>query len=117
MNSKKTGRISNAELKTFSDSLQSFVKKIVSNLGFQLLDLSFVNENNTNYLRVTVKHPVHRISINDCELISKEIEKELDKKNSIPFSYLLEVQSSGISNSGKTEHEFILEKIGLTIKA
>lgn len=97
-------------------NLQPTVEKAVDSLGFRLVNISFVNENSTNFLRLTINHPEHSISIDDCELVSKKIEKELDNKNLISFSYLLEVQSPGIEKEANQKHEFVLEKLGLTIK-
>ena len=110
-------QINNQELSKHSKGLMPLFGKIVSELGFHLLELSFINENQTNYLRLTILHPDRQISLNDCEMVSKGIGKELDLKNLIPFSYILEVQSQGIDrDTKKDEHEFVLKSLGLTVK-
>lgn len=115
--SKKDKKISKEELEKYSRQLRPAIGKIVTNLGFVLLELSFVNEHNTNYLRLTISHSEHNILIDECELVSKEVEKELDQKNYIPFQYVLEIQSPGHNQSNAKEHEFVIENLGLTVKS
>lgn len=94
-------------LNQYSNQLQPVLEQLVADLGYQLLKLVFVCENHINYLRLTILHPDHLISLDDCELVSKAVEKELDKKDLIPFSYTLEVESPGI-NENKEQAEFEL---------
>ena len=113
-------QVNNYELEKYCTKLRPLIEKIVSNLKYELLDLLFVSENQTNYLRLTIssKDKEHLISLDDCELISKEVGKELDLKNLIPFSYLLEVQSPGISGDLKNpSHEFVIKDVGLIVKS
>jgi len=116
--SKRDKKISKEELDKYSRELKPAMEKTVTNLGFVLAELSFVSEHNTNYLRLTISHPDHSVFVDECELVSKEVEKELDLKNYIPFPYILEVQSPGPNQEnkeGKT-HEFVIENLGLTVK-
>ena len=123
MKQKKRGRnrqiVSPAELGRYADMIRSAVEKIVRNLGFYLTDLLFVHENQENYLRLTIMHEDRSVSLDDCEIVSRNVDKELDSLDPIPFSYMLEVQSRGISERSFQEqgHEFVLEKIGLTVRS
>ena len=92
-------------LNQYSSQLQPELERLVAGLGYKLLKLVFVCENQINYLRLAISHHDHFISLNDCELVSKEVEKELDEKDLIPFSYTLEVESPGIE-SEKDKREF-----------
>ena len=92
-------------LNQYSIQLQPELEKLVANLGYELLRLVFICENQINYLRLTISRPSHLISLDDCELVSKQVEKELDKKDSMPFSYTLEVESPGV-DSEKDKREF-----------
>ena len=109
MKHKKEKQVSSYELLEYSKSLQPQIEKIVSGLGVRLLRLSFVNENQITYLRLTITHPERNISLDDCEFVSKETEKELDNNNLIPFSYTLEVQSSGIDEVPRKESKYQFE--------
>lgn len=114
MKFKKQKKQTTSKLTDLVNKLKPDIEKIVNDLGYGLVNVSFVNENDTNYLRITISHRDHVISTDDCELVSKEIEKFLDKKDMITFSYLLEVESPGLSekilnvtdDTGK--HEFVL---------
>ena len=120
MKSKKKKQIDFAELKRCEDMLWPKVSPMVTELGFSLAELTFTNEHQTNYLRLTIKHPEHSVSLNDCELISRKVDEVLDEQDLIPFAYILEVQSSG-SESHNTysepKYEFTIENAGLVVKA
>ena len=115
---KRENHISNKELASYSANLKLFIEPTVSSLSFTMLDVSLVKEFETIYLRVTIEHPDHIITLSDCELVSREVEKELDKKDLIPFNYNLEVQSKGTdSNPQEAKYEFVLDKLGLVVKS
>ena len=119
MKNKKPIKPSTDELKSYSSSLKPNIESLVSTLGFTLEDLSFIFEHNHYFFRVTINNQFNKITISDCELASREIEKLLDTKDPFPFPYSLEIQSKGIetkTSPEKFEHEFILEKAGLTIR-
>ena len=118
MRGKRENHISNKELAIFSSNLKLLIEPVISKLGYTLLDVCFVKEFELIYLRITVEHLDRLITLSDCELVSHEIEKELDKKDPIPFHYNLEVQSRGIDlNLSEAKHEFILDKLGLIVKS
>ena len=118
---KKNRRVitNTAELSKYEGLVRPSVEKIVRELGFHLIEVSFTNENQENYLRITVMHEDHPISTSDCEIISRSIGKELDTLDLIPFAYMLEVQSRGTVTASPQnfKHEFVLEKIGLTVRS
>ena len=118
LNKKK--QVRKEDLFNCSRELYPKIETVLSNIGFQLLELSFTSEHQTNYLRVTIKHPEHSVSLKDCELVSKKIEQTLDEEDLVPFSYSFEVQSSGtdsVNKDKKDEHCFTLKNSGLIIKA
>src|SRR3989338_4215160 len=119
MKFKKDSQKTNEQLAIYAFNLRPLIKAVVNRLGFDLLPISFICENQTNYLRITILHQDYLITLNDCEVVSRELEKELDNKNLIPCSYILEVQSKGIDSNSKNKpnHEFVLDKLGLVIKS
>lgn len=113
-----------AELSKCENLVHPVIGEIVEGLGFHLVEVSFTNENQTNYLRITVMHDDHPVSTDDCAVISRSIGKNLDSSDLIPFSYVLEIQSRGVVtallqeiNEKELNHEFVLEKIGLTVRS
>ena len=119
MGPKKEKHITNEELAMHCSKLLPLVEKIVLNSGFRLLKLAFISESGRYCLRLTITHYDRSISLTDCELVTKKVEKELDLKDPIPFSYILEVESPGIDieSKKKVEHQFVLEPLGLTVKS
>ena len=127
---KKNRRVitSAAELSKYESLIRPVIEKIVMTLGFHLVEVSFTNENQENYLRITVMHEEHPVSTNDCEIISRGVGKELDSLDLIPFPYIFEVQSRGMlpmpleridedAVQNNFRHEFVLEKTGLTVRS
>ena len=111
--------VSTAELSKYKSLVQPVIEKIVISLGFHLVEVSFTNENQENYLRLTVMHEDRPVSTQDCEIISRNVGKELDTLDPMSFSYILEVQSRGAVTAPTQNpvHEFVLEKIGLTVRS
>ncbi len=112
-------KMASSELTRLSSILKPDAEKIVSDIGFNLHDLVFVVENNINYLRVTISHLDRKVSLDDCEKISRRIDKFLDSRNLIPFPYTLEVQSKGVKTEVEnvSEYSFTLSKLGLVVKS
>lgn len=106
MKNRKKKLINNYDFSSLINKFKAEIKDIVSQMGLDLYNLSFIRENNINYLRVTICHTDRNTSLSDCELVSRTIEKFLDTKELIPFSYTLEVQSKGA-----------LSGLGLVIKS
>ena len=120
MKRNKHKQVSNNELKKYISILQPLIEKVVTSLGFRLLSLSFTDTNQTNCLCLTIVHENHLISLSDCESVSRKVEEELDQKDLIPFSYMLEVQSPGVNEKENTEecaYEFSLEGVDLVVKS
>ncbi len=115
----KKSKITNEQLTRESKNLYPIIEPVITASGFRLVEISFVSENEVNYLRITILHPDHSITVDDCEFISRTVEKELDSKGNIPFSYLLEVQSPGTDNElmDESRHTFTLKDLGLVIKS
>lgn len=99
MNKKNKNKIQ--DLRVYENTLKPLFEKKINQLGYNLENLLFVNENDTNYLRVTISHNDHPILIGDCEQVSAEISTLLDEKDPISFPYLLEVESPGINHLNK----------------
>ena len=72
---------------------------------FEIVDVEYVKEGSSWYLRVYVDKE-GGIAINDCELISKAIEPVLDEKDLISDAYILEVSSPGLTRALKKERDY-----------
>lgn len=74
--------------------------------AFELADVEFVKEGPNWYLRVYIDKE-GGISIDDCEMISKELEKKLDETDPIEQAYILEVSSPGLDRPLKKDSDFV----------
>ena len=68
---------------------------IAEGLGLSLWDVRFVKEGTLYYLRIFIDKE-GGVSVDDCEAMSRAIDKPLDDLDPIEQSYILEVCSPGI---------------------
>jgi len=91
--------------KSVVSTIESLIRPAVTGLGFELYDLVFVKEGSNWYLRVFIDKP-GGVTIDDCEAASRAVENELDKKDPIEQSYILEVSSPGIDRPLKKDADY-----------
>ena len=72
---------------------------------FELVDVEYVKEGSTWYLRAYIDKP-GGIDINDCEKVSRRLSDLLDEKDYIEDAYILEVSSPGLGRPLKKEKDF-----------
>ncbi len=73
----------------------SVVEPIVTKLGLELWDVRFVKEGADWFLRVFIDSE-NGVNINDCEAVSRAVDKPLDDEDPIEQAYTLEVCSPGL---------------------
>ena len=78
---------------------------VLEKLGLSLYDVEYVKEGKDHYLRVFIDRE-GGIEIDDCQNLSERLEKELDKQDLIPDSYILEVSSPGLDRVLRKERDF-----------
>lgn len=86
--------------------LDAMLRPTVEEMGYEIADIEFVKEGPNWYLRVYVDKE-GGVTIDDCELISKELEKILDENDPIEQAYFLEISSPGIDRPLKKKEDFI----------
>ncbi|MPQ42411.1 ribosome maturation factor RimP [Clostridium tarantellae] len=79
-------------------NIEDLCLPIVENeLKYELYHIEYVKENNEYYLRLYIDKPNERISLKDCETVSRRISEMLDEKDPIKDAYYLEVSSPGLN--------------------
>lgn len=73
--------------------------------GFELVDVEYVKEAGSWYLRVYIDKE-GGIAVDDCEVVSREADPILDTDDCIEESYILEVSSPGLGRPLKKEKDF-----------
>ena len=108
--------------------LITIIEPVLQSAGFELVDVRFVLEQGGWVLRVQVDLPLaqvtdiaqvpsERVSLADCENISRELSAVLDVEDPIPQAYHLEISSPGIDRPLRTLEavgRFIGTKVSLT---
>ena len=89
----------------FEQRTEELLIPILEKYEFELVDVEYVKEAGTWYLRAYIDKP-GGIAINDCEVVSRELSDLLDQKDFIDDSYILEVSSPGLVRPLKKERDF-----------
>ncbi len=84
---------------------EKLVTPIIEEHQFELVDVEYVKEGADYYLRVYADKE-GGITIDDCVLISRALETELDREDFIADAYILEVSSPGLGRQLKKEKDF-----------
>lgn len=85
--------------------VRDIAKPIADSLGFDLWDVRFIKEGTQWFLRIFIDKE-EGISIEDCEAMSRAIDKPLDDADPINQSYCLEVCSPGIERELVRDEHF-----------
>ena len=86
--------------------LEALLSPVLEELAYELVDLEFVKEGQSWYLRLYLDKE-GGITLDDCEKASRAIEVVMDEKDPIEQAYYLEVSSPGLDRPLKKEKDFI----------
>lgn len=90
----------NYELKT-----ENLLLPIMEKNKFELVDVEFIKEAGSWFLRIYMDKE-GGITVDDCEMVSREFGEILDKEDYIDESYILEVSSPGLGRPLKKDKDF-----------
>ena len=89
----------------YEQQTETLLMPIVTGFGFELVDVEYVKEAGTWYLRAYIDKP-GGITVDDCENVSRAFSDILDEKDYIEDSYIFEVSSPGLGRPLKKEKDF-----------
>lgn len=92
--------------KNIEATIEEILLPIVESKGFEIIDVEYVKEAGEFYLRVYLDKE-DGISLNDCEIVSRELSEILDVKDPIKDNYYLEVSSPGLDRPLKKDKDFV----------
>ncbi len=92
--------------KNLEATIEEIVTKTTDEHGFEMVDVEYVKEAGEYYLRVYIDKE-EGISLNECELVSRELSPILDEKDPIKENYFLEVSSPGLDRALKKDRDFV----------
>lgn len=89
------------------ETVTDLVQPILDEQHFELVDVEFVKEGQSWFLRVFIDKP-QGIDIEECALVSEQLSEKLDNldPDPIPQAYFLEVSSPGAERPLKKEKDY-----------
>ena len=75
-------------------------------MNFELVDVEYVKEGGMNYLRAYIDKE-GGITVDDCEVVARQMNEILDREDYIPDSYTFEVSSPGLGRPLKKEKDYV----------
>lgn len=89
----------------YESRTEKLLLPIVEENGFELVDVEYVKEGSSWYLRAYIDKP-GGITVDDCEIVSRKLSDLLDKEDFISDAYILEVSSPGLGRPLKKDKDF-----------
>ena len=89
----------------YEQQTEELLEPIVTGHGFALVDVEYVKEAGNWYLRAYIDKP-GGITVDDCEVVSRQFSDILDEKDYIEDAYIFEVSSPGLGRPLKKEKDF-----------
>ena len=90
---------------SYESRTEKFLLPLMQEHGFELVDVEYVKEGDTWYLRAYIDKP-GGITVDDCEAVSRKFSDILDEKDYIEDAYIFEVSSPGLGRPLKKEKDF-----------
>ena len=90
----------------YESRVEKFLIPIMEENNFELVDVEYVKEAGTWYLRAYIDKE-GGFTVDDCEMVSRRLSDWLDKEDFIDDSYILEVSSPGLGRPLKKEKDFV----------
>lgn len=87
------------------EKVEHIVVPIIEELGYEFVDLEFLEEEGDWYLRIYIDKE-EGITVEDCAAVSRPISDKLDEIDPIDISYYFEVSSPGINRVIKKDKDF-----------
>ncbi len=85
---------------------ESLILPILNRNHFELVDVEYIKEGGTWYLRAYIDKE-GGITVDDCELVSREMNVILDEEDYVEGAYIFEVSSPGLLRPLKKEKDYI----------
>lgn len=85
--------------------VEQIVEPIVNDLNLELVDIEYVKEGKSWFLRVFIDKD-QGIDIEECGMVSEKLSEKLDELDPIPYNYFLEVSSPGAERPLKKPKDY-----------
>lgn len=92
--------------KNIATEIEQIVLPITQANDLELVDVEYIKEGGEFFLRVYIDKE-DGVSLNECELVTRELNPILDEKDPIKDNYYLEVSSPGLDRPLKKDKDFV----------
>ena len=92
----------------YEQKAEELITPIVEANGFELVDVEYVKEGGTWYLRAYIDKE-GGITVDDCEIVSRAFSDRLDAEDFIDDAYIMEVSLPGPWTSARKKRKTIRE--------
>ena len=89
----------------YEKRVEAYLMPVMEKNQCELVDVEYVKEAGTWYLRAYIDKE-GGFTVDDCELVSRQLGEWLDREDFIDDSYILEVSSPGLGRPLKKEKDF-----------
>ena len=89
----------------YEKRVEAYLMPVMEKNQFELVDVEYVKEAGTWYLRAYIDKE-GGFTVDDCELVSRQLGEWLDREDFIDDIYILEVSSPGLGRPLKKEKDF-----------
>ena len=91
---------------SYEATAEALLAPMVESLGFELVDVEYVKEGSTWYLRGYIDKE-GGITIDECVDVSRLFNEKLDQEDFIEDSYIMEISSPGLGRPLKKEKDYV----------
>lgn len=91
--------------KVVVQAVEKIVAPIIDGLGIELVEVEYVKEGPSWYLRLYIDKP-GGITIDDCQLVNDSVSDAIDAADPIKNAYVFEVSSPGLDRPLRTDRDF-----------
>ncbi|WP_300384780.1 ribosome maturation factor RimP [Clostridium sp.] len=88
------------------ENINQLVRPVAEELNYEIYHIEFVKENGEYYLRIYIDKDGGKITLSDCETVSRGVSNIIDEADPIKDPYFLEVSSPGLNRGLFTEDHY-----------
>ena len=90
----------------YETQTEHWITPILERNNFELVDVEYAKEGSAWYLRAYIDKE-GGITVDDCEIVAREMNEILDREDYIEDSYVFEVSSPGLGRPLKKEKDYV----------
>jgi ribosome maturation factor RimP len=89
-----------------NEELTTLLSPVIADLGLECLGVEYSPSHGNSLVRVYIDAPERPVTVDDCEVVSRQVSATLDVHDPVEGRYTLEVSSPGIDRPLYTPQQF-----------